>query len=72
MWIDPTAEIEPGVEIGRDTTIWSHVHARGPTRIGRECEVGEKTYIASGVDIGDRVKIDAFVYVCDGAWSKTG
>jgi hypothetical protein len=29
MGIDPTAEIEPGVEIGPDTTIRSHVHARG-------------------------------------------
>jgi UDP-2-acetamido-3-amino-2,3-dideoxy-glucuronate N-acetyltransferase len=72
MRIDPTAEIEPGVEIGPDTTIWSHVHARGPARIGRECEVGEKTYIADGVSIGDRVKIDAFVYVCDGVIFEDG
>jgi acetyltransferase-like isoleucine patch superfamily enzyme len=26
--------------------------------------VGEKTYIAYGVRIGDRVKINAFVYIC--------
>jgi UDP-2-acetamido-3-amino-2,3-dideoxy-glucuronate N-acetyltransferase len=62
--IHPTAEIEPGVEIGPGTAIWSHVHIRGPARIGSDCIVGEKTYIAYGVEIGDRVKLNSFVYVC--------
>jgi acetyltransferase-like isoleucine patch superfamily enzyme len=66
MRINPTAEIEPGVEIGLGTSIESHVHARGPARIGRHCIVGEKTFIADGVDIGDRVNMDAFVYLCNG------
>jgi UDP-2-acetamido-3-amino-2,3-dideoxy-glucuronate N-acetyltransferase len=70
--VHPTAEIEPGVEIGPGTSIWSHVHARGPARIGSECIVGEKTYIAYGVDIGDRVKINAFVYVCNGVVVEDG
>src|SRR5215216_2959836 len=72
MRIDPTAEIEPGGEIGPGTSIWSHVHARGPARIGRDCIVGEKAYIADGVDIGDRVKIDAFVYLCNGVVVEHG
>jgi UDP-2-acetamido-3-amino-2,3-dideoxy-glucuronate N-acetyltransferase len=66
MRINPTAEIEPGVEIGLGTSIESHVHARGPARIGKQCIVGEKTFIADGVDIGDRVNMDAFVYLCNG------
>lgn len=63
--IHPTARIEDGVEIGPGTAIWDHVHVRGPgTRIGADCIVGEKSYVAYGVEIGDRVKINAFVYVC--------
>lgn len=62
--IHPTAIVEDGVEIGPDTAVWSHVHIRAPARIGRRCIVGEKTYIAYGVEIGDRVKINAFVYIC--------
>jgi UDP-2-acetamido-3-amino-2,3-dideoxy-glucuronate N-acetyltransferase len=62
--VHPTAEIEPGVEIGPGTAIWSHVHVRSPARIGSDCIVGEKTYIAYGVEVGDRVKLNAFVYVC--------
>jgi len=62
--IHPTAIIEPGVEIGPETAVWDHVHIRGPSRIGSRCIVGEKTYVAYDVEIGDLVKINAFVYVC--------
>jgi UDP-2-acetamido-3-amino-2,3-dideoxy-glucuronate N-acetyltransferase len=62
--VHPTAIVEDGVEIGPGTSVWDNVHIRGPARIGADCIVGEKTYIAYGVDIGDRVKINAFVYVC--------
>lgn len=70
--IHPTAEIEPGVEIGPGTAIWNHVHVRGPARIGSDCIVGEKTYIAYGVEIGDRVKLNALVYVCSGVVIEDG
>jgi UDP-2-acetamido-3-amino-2,3-dideoxy-glucuronate N-acetyltransferase len=64
--IHPTALVEPGVRIGPGTAIWDNVHVRAPATIGRECIVGEKTYIAYGVTIGDFVKINAQVYVCTG------
>lgn len=63
-YVDATAIVESGVEIGEDTAVWSHTHIRGPAFIGRECIIGEKTYIAYDVRIGDRVKINAFVYIC--------
>jgi acetyltransferase-like isoleucine patch superfamily enzyme len=71
--IHPTARIEEGVEIGANTAIWDHVHIRGPgTRIGAQCIVGEKTCIAYGVSIGDRVKLNAFVYVCNAVTIEDG
>lgn len=71
--IHPTARIEEGVEVGSDTAIWDHVHVRGPgTRIGVQCIVGEKTHIAYGVSIGDRVKLNAFVYVCNAVTIEDG
>lgn len=71
--IHPTARIEQGVEIGPDTAVWDHVHIRGPgTRIGAECIIGEKTYIAYGVSIGNRVKLNAFVYVCNAVTIEDG
>lgn len=70
--VHPTALVEEDVEIGAGTRIWSHVHVRGPSRIGRDCIVGEKSYIAYGVEIGDRVKINAFVYICTGVVLEDG
>jgi UDP-2-acetamido-3-amino-2,3-dideoxy-glucuronate N-acetyltransferase len=70
--IHPTAELESGVEVGQGTSIWSHVHVRGPARIGSECIIGEKTYIAYGVEIGNRVKVNALVYVCNGVHIEDG
>ncbi len=71
--VHPTAEIEDGVEIGAGSAIWSGVHVRGPgTRVGVDCIVGERTHIGYGVQIGDRVKLNAFVYVCTGVTIEDG
>ncbi|MBL8667547.1 MAG: N-acetyltransferase [Rhodospirillales bacterium] len=70
--IHPTALIEDGAEIGDGTAVWDNVHIRAPSRIGRQCIIGEKTYVAYGVEIGDRVKINAFVYVCNAVTIETG
>jgi len=43
--IHPTAEVEAGVEIGAGTAVWADVHARTGARVGRDCIIGEKTYI---------------------------
>jgi acetyltransferase-like isoleucine patch superfamily enzyme len=70
--IHPTALIEPGVSIGRNTSVWDNVHIRHSTRIGDDCIVGGKTYIAYGVQIADRVKINSFVYICTDVTIETG
>lgn len=70
--IHPTAIVEPGVEIGEGTSVWDSVHIRGPATIGSNCIVGEKSYIAYGVKIGDLVKINARVYVCAGVTIEDG
>jgi acetyltransferase-like isoleucine patch superfamily enzyme len=70
--IHPTAIVEDGVEIGDGTAVWDNVHIRGPSRIGRDCIVGGKTLIAYGVEIGDRVKINSFVYIPTGVTIETG
>jgi UDP-2-acetamido-3-amino-2,3-dideoxy-glucuronate N-acetyltransferase len=63
-FVHPSALVEAHVEIGSGTKIWDNVHVRHSTQIGEECIIGEKSYIAYGVSIGTRVKINAFVYVC--------
>ena len=70
--VHPTAIVEDGVAIGAGTTIWDGVHVRGPAEIGENCIIGEKTYIAYGVVVGDLVKINAHVYVCTGVTINRG
>ena len=71
--IHPTSLVEDGVIIGDGTSVWDNVHIRGPgTQIGVDCIVGEKSYVAYGVSIGDRVKINAFVYVCNAVTVEDG
>jgi acetyltransferase-like isoleucine patch superfamily enzyme len=70
--VHPTAVIEEGVTIGPGTAIWDHVHVRHHARIGQECIVGGKSIIAYDVRIGDRVKINSFVYVCTGVTLEDG
>jgi acetyltransferase-like isoleucine patch superfamily enzyme len=70
--VHPTAIIEDGVTIGPGTSIWDSVHVRRSASIGAECIIGEKSYVAYEVRIGDRVKINAFVYVCAGVTIEDG
>ena len=70
--VHSTALVEDGVILGDGTSVWDNAHLRGPTRIGSDCIVGGKTYIAYGVEIADRVKINAFVYICYGVKLGTG
>ncbi len=72
MTVHPTAHVEPGVIIGPNTAVWDNVHIRHSTRIGADCIIGEKSYIAYGVEIGDLVKINAFVYVCTAVTIERG
>ena len=58
--------------IGPGSAIWDNVHIRHSTSIGDECIVGEKSYVAYGVRIGHRVKINAFVYICNAVTIEEG
>lgn len=70
--VHATALVENGVELGDGTSVWDSVHIRAPARVGRQCIIGEKTYVAYAVSIGDRVKINAFVYICAAVTIESG
>lgn len=62
--IHPTALLEDDVVIGARTSVWDNVHIRHGARLGHDSIVGEKSYIAYDVPIGNYVKINAMVYIC--------
>lgn len=70
--IHPTALVEADVVFGPGTSVWDNVHVRRGARLGADCIVGEKTYIAYDVRIGNRCKLNACVYVCAGVTLEDG
>ena len=70
--IHQTAIVEDGVRVGPGTAIWDGAHLRSGAVIGRDCIIGEKSYVAYDVQIGDRCKLNACVYVCAGVTLEDG
>lgn len=70
--IHPTALVEPGATLGCGTSVWDNVHIRAGARVGRQCIIGEKTYIAYDVVVGDLCKLNASVYLCAGVTIEDG
>jgi acetyltransferase-like isoleucine patch superfamily enzyme len=62
--IHSSADLEDGVSVGADTTVWHRAQVRTGATIGAECVVGRDAFIDEGVTIGDRVKIQngALIY----------
>src|SRR5207247_11288548 len=62
----PTAVIDPGSEIGKDTKIWHFSHVMSGARVGQDCNLGQNVVISSNAKVGNNVKIQNNVSVYDG------
>jgi UDP-2-acetamido-3-amino-2,3-dideoxy-glucuronate N-acetyltransferase len=71
-YVDPTAIIDPDVEIGEGTKIWHFSHILSQTRLGRRVVVGQNVMIGPKVTIGDEVKIQNNVSIYDGVTLEDG
>ena len=71
-FIHPSAEVEPGAEIGTGTRIWRQAHIRAHARIGEQCNIGKGVYVESHVRIGSRVKIQNHASLFEGVTVEDG
>lgn len=62
----PSAEIDEGVTIGKNTKIWHFSHVLTNTTIGEECNIGQNVVVGPDVNIGDGCKIQNNVSVYKG------
>ncbi len=53
----PSACVDEPAQIGAGTRIWHFSHIMSGAVIGRDCNLGQNCFVASGVQLGDRVKI---------------
>jgi acetyltransferase-like isoleucine patch superfamily enzyme len=70
--IHPTAEVEPGAQIGPNTRIWNYVHVRTGAVIGADCILGDSVYVDSDVSIGNNVKLQNRVSIYRGVTIEDG
>lgn len=61
-----TAVIDEGCEIGTGTKIWHFSHLMGKSKLGKDCNLGQNVFVASGVVLGDNVKVQNNVSIYAG------
>lgn len=62
----PTAVIDEGCTIGKDTKIWHFSHIMKDCIIGEACNLGQNVVVSPGVKLGRNVKIQNNVSVYTG------
>lgn len=65
-FVHPTALVDAGVEIGRDSKIWHFSHILAGSRMGERCNVGQNVVIGPKATIGNGCKIQNNVSVYEG------
>ena len=63
----PSADIDPGVEIGDGSSVWHLAQIRSGARLGRDVVVGRGAYLGTGVQGGDGCKIQNYALVYEPA-----
>lgn len=62
----PTAVIDEGAKIGKDSKIWHFCHVMPKAVIGKDCSLGQNVFVANNVRIGNGVKIQNNVSLYEG------
>ena len=70
--IQPSADIDDGVQIGDGSSVWHLAQVRGGAVIGQNVVVGRGAYIGSGVQVGDNCKIQNYALVYEPAHLEDG
>ncbi len=62
----PTAIVDEGCKIGKDTKIWHFSHIMQGCTIGKSCNIGQNVVISPDVVLGDNCKVQNNVSVYTG------
>ena len=70
-YIHPQALVETRA-VGPGTRVWAFAHVMKGAVIGRDCNIGDHSFIESGVTVGDRVTVKNGVSVWNGVTLENG
>jgi UDP-2-acetamido-3-amino-2,3-dideoxy-glucuronate N-acetyltransferase len=62
----PSAIIDEGCRIGRDSKIWHFSHIMPDCTIGEKCNIGQNVVVSPGVILGNNVKVQNNVSIYTG------
>ncbi len=65
-FVHPSAIIDEGCEIGRDTKIWHFSHIMPRCKIGERCNIGQNVVVSPEVILGNNVKVQNNVSIYTG------
>jgi UDP-2-acetamido-3-amino-2,3-dideoxy-glucuronate N-acetyltransferase len=62
----PESVVDGGAQVGDGTRIWHYAHVCARSVIGHSCSLGQNTFVAPGVVVGNGVRIQNNVSLYDG------
>jgi acetyltransferase-like isoleucine patch superfamily enzyme len=65
VFIHPAALVETP-DVGAGTRVWAFAHLAPGSRVGRDCNVCDHTFLEKGASIGDRVTVKCGVHLWTG------
>lgn len=65
-FIEETAIVEPGAEVGEDCRIWHHCHIRSGAKVGARSSLGKNVFVDEGAVVGDDCKVQNNVSIYRG------
>jgi UDP-2-acetamido-3-amino-2,3-dideoxy-glucuronate N-acetyltransferase len=65
-FVHPTAVVDNGAVVGKNTKIWHFSHIMTNSVVGEKCSIGQNVFIASNVRVGRNVKIQNNVSLYEG------
>jgi len=68
----PSADLDDGVVIGDDSSVWHLAQVRGGAEVGKNVVVGRGAYIGPGVHVGDNCKIQNYALVYEPSYLEDG
>ena len=71
-YVDQSAILDDGVQIGEGSRVWHFVHICGGAKIGKNVSLGQNVFIGNKVTIGDSCKIQNNVSVYDNVHLEEG
>ncbi|ERT12137.1 acetyltransferase [Photorhabdus temperata] len=72
VMIHPSAIVDEGAQIGKNSRIWHFTHVCSGAQIGEGCSLGQNVFIGNQVTIGNHCKIQNNVSVYDNVHLEEG